>query len=232
MYYTVSSLHFNLNFKGKTMKLYYSKGACSLAIRILIHELGIKSEFESVNLGTKQTETGKDFLSITSKGSVPALLIDDSVTVLTEGVVIQQYLADTHNGQAFLPPVGDFNRYRVLEWMNFVATDLHKNCSPLFNSKIPADLKESIFKPNLKRSVDFLEKHLATNKYLNGDSVCIADFYCFVVLRWLSHFNMPLSKFPSIEQYFDRLNERKAFQAALKEEGLIESPMAGACVVK
>lgn len=218
---------------GQKMKLYYSKGACSLAIRILMHELGIKGEFESVNLGTKQTETGKDFISITSKGSVPALLLDDNSTVLTEGVAIQQYLADTHKGHAFLPPVGDFGRYRVLEWMNFVATDLHKNCSPLFNSKIPDDLKESIFKPNLKRSVDFVEKHLSTNKYLHGDAVSIADFYCFVVLRWLVKFNMPLSKFPSIEQYFDRLQERKAFQAALKEEGLLESPDAGgACSIK
>lgn len=213
------------------MKLYYKAGACSLAIRIAINEMNVPCEFESVDLATKKTETGVDFLTISAKGSVPALQLDNG-QVLTEGSVIQQYLADTHEAYQLLPAVGEINRYRVLEWLNFVGSDLHKGCSPLFNGNIPDDVKENVFKPNLKKAVSFVEKHLNQHKFLTGETVCIADFYLFTVLRWLSHFKMPLSEWPSVEQFFDRLHERKSVQKSLKEEGLLENAAVGACSVK
>ncbi len=203
------------------MKLYYSKGACSLAIRIAIHELGLSCEFESVDLKAKKTEKGDDFFEINTKGSVPALKVNTD-TLLTEGAVILQYLADTHVEPRLLPKVGELERYRVLEWLNFTATDLHKGCTPFFNPKMPEDIKENIFKPNLKKSLTTLEKHFAHNTYL-AKAFSIADCYTFVVLSWMSHIGINLSDFSSVEQYFQRLSERKAFQHALKEEGLLDS---------
>lgn len=123
------------------MKLYYSKGSCSLAIRILINELNLKVDFVAVNLKNKQTEQGQDFFKINIKGAVPSLQLEDG-SILTENLVIQQYLADTHNGSALLPKVGEMQRYRVLEWSNFVTTELHKGCGPFFNPDMPADVKE------------------------------------------------------------------------------------------
>src|SRR5690349_3300917 len=110
------------------MKLYYSKGACSLAVRIALHELGIPCEFEAVDLKAKKTEKGADFFKINPKGAVPTLVLDDH-TVLTENAVIQQYLADKQKAFEVLPPVNDMKRYRALEWLNFVSTELHKGCS-------------------------------------------------------------------------------------------------------
>src|SRR5688572_12009519 len=113
------------------MKLYYSKGACSLAVRIILHEIGAACEFEAVDLATKKTETGMDFLKINPKGAVPTLILDDKA-ILTENAVIQQYLAEKYHATQLLPPLGDMKRYRVLEWLNFISTDLHKSCGPLF----------------------------------------------------------------------------------------------------
>lgn len=60
------------------MKLYYTRSVCSLAVRIIMLELGLACEYESVNLKTKETETGLDFLTINPKGSVPALQINET----------------------------------------------------------------------------------------------------------------------------------------------------------
>jgi glutathione S-transferase len=215
------------------MKLYYSKGSCSLAIRIAIHELGLSCEFESVDLKAKKTEKGHDFWAINSKGSVPTLQIN-SDTVLTEGAVILQYLADIHPETPLLPKVGELSRYRVLEWLNFIATDLHKGCSPFFNPNMPEEIKEKIFKPSLKKSLKFLAQHLDKKHFLNDETFSIADCYLFVILSWMPHIGVDISEWPAIEQYVDHLKERKAFQQALKEEGLLENNAnnGGACSIK
>jgi glutathione S-transferase len=201
------------------MKLYYSRGACSLAVRIVIHEIGIACAFESVDLKTKQTETNADYFKINLKGAVPALVLDEGA-VLTENVVIQQYLADTYKAETLLPPAGHFNRYRVLEWLNFVSTDLHKSCSPLFNPKVPQEIKDTIFKEVLKKNLQFTDKHLEKNSYLTGDDFTLPDSYLFVVLRWLPSFGIAHADYPNLARFFNEVKERPAVAKALQEEGL------------
>lgn len=203
------------------MKLYYAKGACSLAVRIIINEIGLTAEYESVNLKTKKTETGADFLKISQKGAVPTLITDQE-EVLTENVAIQQYLADTHNASQLLPATRDFKRYRVVEWLNFVSTEMHKGCSPLFNPAIPQEVKESIFIANLKAKLNFLEQRLSENRYLVGDTFTLPDAYLFVVLTWFPSFKLDLAEWPHVARYFAELKTRKSIQQSLKEEGLIE----------
>jgi glutathione S-transferase len=146
------------------MKLLYSKGACSLGVRIVINELGIPSEYESVDLKTKKTETGKDFLTINPKGSVPVLQIGDN-EFLTENTAILQYLADKNEAHALLPPMYDFKHYRALEWLSFISSDLHKSFGALFNPKIPQNVKDELFIPMLKHKFKFVEKHLQHTQY-------------------------------------------------------------------
>ena len=156
------------------MKLYYSKGACSLAVRILIHELGLTSEFEVVNLKTKQTETGKNYLTINPKGSVPALLLDNN-EVLTENAVIQQYLAEKAHTKTMFPDSG-LDRYRILEWLNYIGSELHKNAGAFFNPNITEEAKENVYRPILQRKLDFIEKHLEKNKFLLSGSDFLVGF--------------------------------------------------------
>ena len=126
------------------VKLYYSKGACSMTVHTILRELNIPCEFEEVNLGTKQTASGKNYLEINPKGAVPALAID-SKEILTENVAILQYLADTNNAATLLPPIGHFIRYHVLEWLSFLSSDVHKSFSPIFNSTVKQEDKDAIF---------------------------------------------------------------------------------------
>lgn len=199
------------------MKLYYSKGACSLAIRIIIHELNLACDYESVNLKTKMTETGKNYLEINPKGAVPCLELSPD-KLLTENNVIQQYLAETNNAITLFPAQDNFERYRVLEWMNYISTDLHKSCAPLFNPQLPQDVRDRIFIPILKNKLSYIDQAIANQKYLLGDNFSLPDAYLFVVLRWLPAFDIVLSEYDNLCLFFNNIKDRPSVAKALQEE--------------
>lgn len=201
------------------MKLYYSPGACSLAVHIVINEIGLPAEYEKVDLQAKKTESGHDYFKINPKGSVPALEIEKG-TVLTENAVIQQYLADTNKAYTLLPPAGDFNRYKVLMWLNYVATELHKGFSPLFNSAIPQEIKDQIFIPTIKKKFAYVDEQLKGHTYLLGEDFTLPDAYLFVILYWAAKMKIDISNLPNLTRYFAELGNRKSVQKTLKEEGL------------
>lgn len=198
------------------MKLYFSKAACSLVVRIIINEIGIDSEFESVNLRTKKTASGEDFLTINSKGAVPTLDIQNG-EILTENAVILQYLCDISKATQLLPPIGDFNRYHVLEWLNYISTELHKGMGVLFNPAISQELKD-IFIPIIKTKLNYVNHHLQNHHYLMGDQFTLPDAYLFVMLMWTRYFNIELSEWENLTRYFDTLHRRDAIQLSLKQE--------------
>lgn len=201
------------------MKLYYSKGACSLAIRITLNEIGAQFKSEAVNLKTKQTETAKNYLEINPKGAVPALELDNH-EVLTENAMIHQYLADTLKAPNLLPAVGNLSRYRVLEWLNFISTDLHKTCSPLFNPNLPEAARD-IFTNLLLSKLKFTNQRLAKKTFLMGDEFTVADSYLFVILSWMPKLHVDLSQFSELTRYMDNLKQRPSVQKSLTEEGLV-----------
>lgn len=199
------------------MKLYYSKGACSLSVRILLHELGLSFESEAVNLKTKMTESGLNYLDINPKGAVPALLTDDN-QVLTENVAIQLYLVDKYQATKLLPPINDFKRYQILEKLSYLASDVHKSFSPFFNSKIPPEEHTTIFLPLLKNKFDILEKFVGNYNYLCGNEFTLPDCYCFVLLRWTKVTGLELEHYPNLNRYFIALKKRPSIEASLAEE--------------
>jgi len=202
------------------MKLYFSKGACSLAVRIIINELGIPCEYESVDLKTKKTANGADFFKINPKGAVPVLEMDDK-TILTENSAIQQYLADSKKADQLLPSVGNKQRYHVIEWLNFVATDLHKGCGVFFSTAIPDPIKNDVFRPALISKLKIADQQLAKTSYLSGNQFSLPDAYCFVILTWLPAAKIDFKDFPHIAKYFETLKQRGSVMKSLKEEGLV-----------
>lgn len=201
------------------MKLFYSKGACSLAARIAINEMNIPCEYEAVNLADKVTEKGDDFYKINPKGAVPTIITDDK-HVLTENAVIHQYLADTHKAVNLLPPVGQIRRYQILEWLNYITTELHKGFGPLFNSEYPEEAKTKFVLPLLKKKFQFVDKQLQSHAYIAGDEYTLPDGYLFVMLLWATFKKIDLSDCPALLKYFEKLKQRPAVQKSLHEEGL------------
>lgn len=200
------------------MKLYYSPGACSLAPHIVLNELGQPYDLEKVDLGAKKTETGANFLDVNGKGYVPTLDLG-SGEVLTEVSTILQYLVDKAKNTDLLPAFGSMDRYRAMESLNFVASELHKGIGGLFNPAMPEDGKAAI-KDRLTRRFAWLDAQLAKKPYLLGDTYSVADAYAFTVLGWTKHVGIDLSPYAHVVAYMDRVGQRPAVQAALKKEGL------------
>jgi glutathione S-transferase len=201
------------------MKLYYTKGACSLVVRIIMNELELPCEFESVDLKTKKTESGDDFLAINPKGAVPTLKLNNG-EILTENAVILQYLADHASATSLLPAVGDLKRYRVLEWLNYITTELHKGFGPLFNGAIPQEVKEQVFIPVIEKKFASINAHLQQHQYLYGNHFTLPDAYLYVMVRWASSFKINLNERTHLTRYFDEISKRKSVEKSLKEEGL------------
>lgn len=200
------------------MKLYYSPGACSLAPHITLNELGQPYDLEKVDLAAKKTAAGDDFHDVNSKGQVPTLEFGTGER-LTEVSTILQYLVDKAKNTELLPAFGTMDRYRAMEALNFVASELHKGIGGLFNPAMPDEGKKAII-ARVNRHLAWLDKQLASKPYLLGDSYSVADAYAFTVLGWTKLVNIDLSPYAHIVAYLDRVGQRPAVQAALKKEGL------------
>ena len=202
------------------MKLYYSPGACSLSPHIVLLEAGLPFTLEKVDFKTKKTAAGIDFLTVNSKGYVPTLQFDDG-RVLTEGPAIVQYLADQKPDSGLAPRAGTFERYQLMEILNYITSELHKSYGPLFNPKISADWKASTVS-NLDKKLSWLSGRLGNKNYLMGDTFTVADAYLFTVLSWSAHVAIDLTPWPVLTAYQSRVAQRPKVQQALKEEGLLK----------
>jgi glutathione S-transferase len=200
------------------MKLYYSPGACSLSPHIALLESGLNFDLEKVDLKAGKTETGIDYTSINPKGYVPALQLDNG-TLLTEGPTIVQYIADHSILAKIAPAHGAMSRYELGEWLGYINSEIHKTFSPLFDKSSPEETKASA-KKKLDRRFAYAAKRLAAHPYLIDDTFSVADGYLFVTLRWAKALEIDLSAYPSLEAYRERMNQRPAVLAALKQEGI------------
>jgi glutathione S-transferase len=202
------------------MKLYYFPGACSLSPHIVLLEAGLPFTMVKIDAKTKKTESGADYLAVNSKGAVPALQFDDG-RVLTEGPAIVQYLADQKPESGLAPRAGTFERYQLMEILNYITSEVHKSFAPLFNPASPAEAKETAV-TNLGKKFDWLSGFLGKKPYLMGNTFTVADAYLFTVLNWTGHVKIDLSKWPVLADYKSRVAQRPKVQEAMKAEGLIK----------
>ena len=202
------------------MKLYYSPGACSLSPHIALCEAGVKFELVKAALKTHTLADGSDYYQITAKGQVPLLELDDGAR-LSEGPVILQYIADHAPASGLAPAAGTMERYRVMEWLNFITSELHKSFSPLFNPAMPQAAKE-IFAATLKSKFTYVDARLEGNDYLMGQQFCVADAYLFTITNWAAGVGVDISGFKNIEAFRARMLARPAVQDAMKAEALIK----------
>jgi len=203
------------------MKLYYSPGACSLSPHIALLEAGLPYDLVKVDLRAKKLENGDDFLKITPKGQVPALALD-SGELVTEGPVIVQMIADKAAGKNLAPARDSGDRYKLLEWLNFVTTELHKNFGPMF-SPVLADEAKAFFKDRVMGKFKYVDGELAGKDYLMGKQFSVADGYMFTMLSWAERMKWDLAHLSNLMAYKARVAARPKVQEALTKEGLMKA---------
>lgn len=199
------------------MKLYMSPGACSLASHIALVASGKPFTTERVNIRSKQTASGEDFLTINPNGYVPALKLDDG-EVLTEGGAILMYLAD--QAPTLAPAAGTTARYQMNQWLFYLSSEVHKRFSPLFNPAATQADKDAQWAA-LKRPLSYVASKVDGERFLQGQQFTVADAYLFVMLGWVPHTGFSLDAWPTLQAFQARVASIAEVRSALQNEGLL-----------
>lgn len=200
------------------MKLYYSPGACPLTIHVLLNDMGVDYELVRVDLKSHQTEDGRDYYTINPKGYVPTLELDSGERI-TELPAIAQYLSETLQNYHLFPQKG-LPKIRVVEWLSFIGSEVHKNFAPLFNPASSDEAKKAA-QDKINSRFAYINQVLEQQAYVTSDVITIADIYLFVILRWASSMKLDLSQFPNLQVYKQKVSDYPAVQQSLKEQDLI-----------
>lgn len=200
------------------MKLYFSPGACALASQITLREAGLNFDLVKVDLKAK-TYAGGNYYDINPKGYVPALEMNDGAT-LTEGSVILQWIADQVPAKNLIPKLGTSERLRANEWLNYIATELHKGFSPLF---YPANLSEAglaATHAKIQMRLGLLDRALGKSEFILGSQFSVVDAYAYNILRWTRVVKVELENHANIQAFMDRMAARESVQQAIEAEGI------------
>jgi glutathione S-transferase len=203
------------------MKLYYSPGSCSLASHIVLAESGLPYQTTRVNLKDKTTETGEDYNKINPKGYVPCVRLDNGA-MIGENTALLAYLGELKPAAGLMPPAGTIENYRVREWLGFVSSEMHKNCSPFFRPNTPEATLQAQ-RELLTKRLAYLDSELAGKSYLTGQNFTPADAYLFVVLNWFGKVGIDLAAYPNVKAFHARVAARPAVQKAMMDEGLLKA---------
>ena len=201
-------------------KLYYSPGACSLSPHIALREAGLPFQLVLASTKTHKLPDGTDYYGINPKGYVPLLELDDGQR-LSEGPAIVQYIADQAPASKLAPAFGTMERYRLMEWLNFITSELHKGFSPLFNPAMPEEAK-ALARAKLVERLTWVDSPLAGKSYLMGDGFTVADGYLFTVAGWGQHVGVDIKPLANLSAHMARVAARPAVQEAMKAEGLLK----------
>lgn len=201
------------------MKLYYAPAACSLAPHIVLREAGLAFDLAKIDTARHVTADGGDFHAVNAKGQVPVLELDDG-TCLTEGPVIAQYIADSAGDHSLMPAAGTLARYRVMEWQNYITSELHKSFTPLFHDDVDATAKQALAGV-LRRKLAWVDGQLAGKPYLTGEVFTAADAYLFVVLGWARFVKLDITDLSHLQAFIARVAARPAVREAMRAEGLL-----------
>lgn len=201
------------------MKLYYFPAACSLAPHIALREAGLPFTLVKFDTKTGALDQGGRLEDVNEKGLVPVLELDDGER-LTEVSAVLQYIADRKPESGLAPPAGTMPRYRLMEWLNFIATEVHKGYWPIFHDG--ADVEKEAGRARVGHSYDFVQTRLGDREFLLGDHFTVADAYLLVTLNWTKAAGIDIERWPKLKAYRLRMRERPAVIAALDAEGLLK----------
>jgi len=199
------------------LQLYFYPMACSLASRIALMEAGIEAHYRLAHIWKKRVlDDDSDFLTVSSKGAVPVLVLENGER-LTETAAVLQYIADLRPESGLAPPHADPDRYRLQEWLSFVGTEIHKAfLFPTFWYKDDGSLAKP--RARIAQTLSVPSAHLAGREFLVGDSFTVADAHLTWALLLLRPAGVDVAQWPSLSAYLERMQARPAVREAIATE--------------
>ncbi|OAF06229.1 glutathione S-transferase [Bradyrhizobium centrolobii] len=199
------------------LQLYFFPMACSLASRIALTEAGIEARYHLAHIWTKKVvDDGSDFRSVSPKGAVPVLILENGER-LTESAAVLQYIADLKPELGLAPRPGDPDRYRLQEWLSFIGAEIHKAfLFPTFWYKDDASLAKP--RARIGQTLSVPATHLADREFLVGDRFTVADAHLTWALLLLRPAGVDIAQWPSLSAYLERMQARPAVREAIATE--------------
>jgi len=198
------------------MDLYFAPLAGSFAVHVACREAGITPVLHLVERKTKLLPDGRDYRQIVPHAIVPAIGLPDG-SVLTELTAVLPYVADLAPAKQLAPAPDSAERYRLIEWLAFIATELHKkHLVPVFGSNVAAGA-DAWSRANVDAMFAHVARRLDHHDYLM-DAFSVADCYLFWVLFVAPHGGLSLNAYPSLKAYVERIRARPSVTAALAIE--------------
>lgn len=151
--------------------LYCAPFTCTVAVRIELARLELPHETRHVSRGPARQVPDDALAALNPMRKVPTLVLPDG-EVLTEMVAVLLHLDESTTERA------PAERRRLVNWLAFVATELHKMVlAPAFDPETPdeaiTDARARLLPPVLAH----VEAHLATSPFLMGADPCGVDAY-------------------------------------------------------
>ncbi|KYK43811.1 MULTISPECIES: glutathione binding-like protein [Bradyrhizobium] len=207
------------------LQLYFFPMACSLSSRIALMEAGIEAQYHLAHIWTKQVvKDGSDFRDLSPKGAVPVLVLESGER-LTESAAVLQYIADVKPETRLAPPPGDFDRYRLQEWLSFIGAEIHKAfLFPTFWYKDDGSLAKP--RARIAQTLSVPAAHLADREFLVGNGFTVADAHLTWALLLLRPAGIDIARWPSLSAYLERMQARPAVRDAIATEMSLRKAMA------
>jgi glutathione S-transferase len=200
------------------MKLVYFPGACSFAPHVTLREAGLPFTLVLYDRATHQLAAGGKLEEVNDKGYVPVLELDDGER-LSEAAVILQYVADQRPETGLAPRWGTMARYRCMEWLNFIATEIHKAYWPLFHGP---EAEQPSAREKLDKRFSWAQEKIAGRPFAMGETFTVVDAYLLTVVNWMRPAGLDPNKWPGLKEYRARISQRPSVRAALEAEGLLK----------
>ncbi len=200
------------------MKLVYFPGACSFAPHVALREAGLPFTLVLYDRASHQLDAGGKLEEVNDKGYVPVLELDDGER-LSEAAVILQYVADQRPETGLAPRWGTLERYRCMEWLNFIATEIHKAYWPLFHGP---EVEKPSAREKLDRRFSWTQEKIAGKPFAMGEAFTVVDAYLLTVVNWMRPAGLDPGKWPGLKEYRARISQRPSVRAALEAEGLLK----------
>lgn len=203
------------------MKLYYMQGACSLAPHVALREAGMAFQLVRYDQEKDALEDGRSLSTVNEKGYVPVLELDGGER-LTEVAAVLQYVADQAPASKLAPANGTLERYHLQEWLNYLATEIHKSFWPFFHGGCEAE--KPLQAERLQNRLSWVERKLGDRPFLagSGETFTVADCYLLTLVNWIRPAGFDLARWPGLQKYRSRMRERPSVKAALEAEGLLK----------
>ena len=179
-----------------------------------IGELGLAHERHDVGGAFGGNDT-PDYLRMNPNGRVPT--VQDGDLVLWESNAVVRYLAAKH-GAGTLWPTDPATRALADRWMDWQCTTLHRDMTVVFWGLIrtPAEQRDmraiTDSARELGRLWSILDRHLAAQAYVGGDSFTMGDIPVGAACYRYLHLSIERPEFQHLDAWYGRLQQRSAFR--------------------